>query len=356
MMPDYRAGNPYQNLLSKALAAQSVDVVFPFGYRRGLPIFRATCDNRPIDVLHLHWTEPYTRSSNWIGLIVRWIKLLVDLSLVRIAGVRIVWTLHNLLPHECKYPRLEKFFRRMLARNVSQVLVHGERSRTDAVAIFGCRPERVAVAPHGHYRSAYAAVTPESRSARRSGLPESHREILFFGMLRRYKGLERLLRVWRILAPPNASLRIVGPCPEHDYELELRGLADMTPGVVLEAGFVEDADVSSVFAGTDLVVLPFEQVQTSGSVILAMSFAKPVIAPRLGEIPETLGVADCLLYEPGSDDALAGAIRHGLSADLANLRGHCQTACDHLDWEKPAARTAAAYRSAMGLDACLPKN
>ena len=194
MMPDYRRDNPYQSLLAASLSGLGIDVLFPVGYRRGLPFWRATRDNRPIDVLHLHWTEPYTRNGHWPSLIFRWSKLLVDLAIVRISGVRVVWTLHNLEPHECRCPRLERFFRRRLAGRVSRLLVHGDESRIAGEMALGCPPEKMTVTLHGNYRTVYPVATPEMRREGRSGLASDHRVFLFFGMMRPYKGLERLLR------------------------------------------------------------------------------------------------------------------------------------------------------------------
>ena len=346
MMPDYRSGNPYQQLLGSALAPAGVEVVFPVGYRRGLPILRAVRDNAPIDLLHLHWTEAYTQGVSWFGCCIYWWKLLADLWLVRQFGVPIVWTLHNLLPHECRWPGVERYFRRRLARGVSQVIVHGRQSRDDAIGVLDCRPDRVTVAPHGHYRDVYPAATAAMRRESRDGLGEGHRIFLFFGFMRPYKGLERLLRVWGRLNAANASLWLVGPCLDAAYESGLRNEAEKTRGVRIECGFVEPEKVSRVFAGADIVVLPFERVQTSGSAILALSFAKPVIAPRLGEVPETLGVATDLLFEPGSDEALSAAIERGLQADLAELTTKSVQACQRLEWEPIGRLTADVYHTA----------
>jgi glycosyltransferase involved in cell wall biosynthesis len=346
MMPDYRQDNPYQSLLAESLAACGVDVAFPVGYRRGLPLYRGIRDNRPIEVLHLHWTEAYTRDGHWLNQVGRWAKLLLDLSFVQLSGVKVVWTLHNLVPHECRFPRLERFFRRRLVRRVSHVLVHGEQSRRAVTQELRCPSDKTTIAPHGNYRSIYPTATPEMRREGRIGLADDHRVFLFFGMVRPYKGLERLLRVWRKLQPSRATLRIVGPCLDPIYEALLRSLVGQTPGATFSCGFVQTEQVSRVFAAADLAVLPFENVQTSGSAILALTFGKPVIAPSLGEIPEALDPATDLLYEPGSDTSLEQAIRRGLEGDLADFGRKSATACERLGWERSAERTTACYRQA----------
>ena len=344
MMPDYRKDNPYQSLLAKALAVEGVDTVFPVGYRRAFPIYRAVCDNWPIDVLHLHWSEPYALGKNRFSRTWLWMKLLLDLWLVRMAGVRVVWTLHNLLPHECSYPKHEKFFRRRLVQGVSHVIVHGKKSHVDAISILRCPAEKISVIPHGNYCDVYPEATSDIRRQSREGLPDGHRVFLFFGFMRPYKGLERLLRVWNALKPKNASLWLAGPCHDEVYAAALRSEAGKAEGIRVEIEFVNPERVSQLFAGADLVVLPFESVQTSGSVILALSYGKPVIAPRIGEISETLGDASELLYEPNTDRELRDVILRGLSDDLSALVEKSRQACQRLDWTPIGARTAEVYR------------
>src|SRR5262249_8940792 len=285
-------------------------------------------------------------AATFAGQLVYWIKLLTDLCLVRLTGVPIVCTLHNLLPHECRFPRLEYFFRRQLVRLVACVLAHGRQSREDAICVLGVPAAKVVVVRHGHFRDLYPPATPELRRASRGGLADEHRVFLFFGMMRPYKGLERLLRVWRDLTPHNASLWLVGPCPDPNYETQLRSMAHDVRGVRLDCRFVAHENIPAVFAGADLVVLPFERVQTSGSAILALTFGRPVIAPRLGEVPETLGSAGDLLFDGGSDDALRKAISAALDVELPDLAARSSMACDRLDWGPIGRQTAAAYAAA----------
>ena len=199
MMPDYRTDNPYQDLLSRGLEAEGCRVVFPKGYRRVFPLSRAVHGGRGVDILHLHWTGPYLKGRGRPMFAVYAAKFLADLALVRRAGCRIVWTLHNLLPHEARFRRLELFLRRGICRIASAVIVHGACGRDEAVAALRCPAEKIAVVPHGHYRAAYGPAMEAAEARRRLGLPLNARVLLFFGFLRPYKGLESLIAAWRKL-------------------------------------------------------------------------------------------------------------------------------------------------------------
>ena len=92
-------------------------------------------------------------------------------------------------------------------------------------------------------------------------------------------------------------------------------------------------------------MLPFERVLTSGSLILAMSYGKPIIAPRIGSIPDTLGEADCLLYSFKDKRGLLYAIKDSNQFDLDTLGRLVRKSCDRLKWGEIAQQTVLVYRN-----------
>jgi glycosyltransferase involved in cell wall biosynthesis len=347
MLPDYRNENPYQDLLAHGLEAEGCRVTFPQRYRRVFPLYLAARDEKGVEILHLHWTSRFLSGRSLPGFSVRLAKFLAELAAVRMAGCRIVWTLHNLLPHDAQYRRLEMFARRGLCRMASAVIVHGRAGQADAVRTLGCPADRVFVIPHGHYRGAYGPLQPSADARRRLGLSGQARVILFFGFLRPYKGLELLLSAWRKLNVRDAILLLAGESLIPGYTAELARLIQATPGVRHLDRFAPPDEVAVLFSAADAVVLPFRAVQTSGSVLLAMSYGRPVIAPRLGELPETLGDAADLLFTPGDEDDLRRQLSRALTLDLTDLARRTGIACDRLDWGPIAAATAEVYRRAL---------
>jgi glycosyltransferase involved in cell wall biosynthesis len=93
-------------------------------------------------------------------------------------------------------------------------------------------------------------------------------------------------------------------------------------------------------------VLPFRDILTSGSAILALSHGRPVIAPALGCLPETLPADATILYDPTAPDALANAIEAAVAGDLAAMGSRARAFADTLDWKPIAAATADLYRGA----------
>ncbi len=100
------------------------------------------------------------------------------------------------------------------------------------------------------------------------------------------------------------------------------------------------------FGAADVAVTPFRRITTSGSVVLAMSYGLPVIAPGVEAIREVLGDAADLLYEPG-EEGLAAALTRAMTDQLDSLRGKTISVCDRLDWSLIAHQTAITYRGAV---------
>jgi beta-1,4-mannosyltransferase len=118
----------------------------------------------------------------------------------------------------------------------------------------------------------------------------------------------RLVEAFQRVAPPSAVLLIAGSplnrLALQEIEREIR-----SPAVRLHGSFVPEEDVQIYMNAADAVVLPYHDVLTSGAVILAMSFGKACIAPRLGCLPDVLDETGAVLYDSGSPNGLANALR-----------------------------------------------
>ena len=117
-------------------------------------------------------------------------------------------------------------------------------------------------------------------------------------------------------------------------------------GVVWHNRRISSDEIPAYLAAADVVALPFERIQMSGSVMLAMTFGKPVIAPRLGDLPEMLAGADDLMYPAGDSRALADRLNQTLGYGFIGPGSSHREAARQFDWMPIAAQTAAAYRGA----------
>lgn len=283
MMGDGRSVNPYQQLLANELSRLSTTVEFPSGYSRIFPISRASFAKQKVDILHLHWPNMFLRSEKTFGRFVYGLKLLLDLQIVTWSDIPIVWTLHNLISHDTRMPGFELWLARKIAGVSKAVIVHSQSAATDAIKQLGLNSQKVIVTPHGGYSSFYGSKISKSEARELLSLPEDARIILFFGLIRPYKNVPKLLRIWPRIRErvPNALLLVAGEAPDQFYKDKLRLMAKGQQGVQLNLFRVPDDKVAPLFSSVDALALPFEQSLTSGTVALANSMAVRLVVPRL---------------------------------------------------------------------------
>ena len=348
MMPDYRIDNPYQTLLTKALHAEEVEVHFPWGYHRVLPIFRAIRNQKKrIDILHLHWVNPYIKGNNssikWIYAI----KFLLDIFAVRLSGVRVVWTVHNLISHDSKFSKIELWVRQRLSKIVDRLIVHNYSSLKSITQLYQFDVSKATVISIGNYRDVYAAPVKSIEARKILGLPTEGYIYLWQGILRPYKGVETLIEAWanhtKLLT--DHTLIIAGKPQDEAYGQYIESMAAQVERVHCELKFIEDEKIHLFYSAATVVVLPFKQILTSSSLVLAMSYAKPIIAPRIGGISETIGEANWLLYDPEDEQGLWHAIKDSTQVDLDVLGQLVSKMCDRLDWNAIAKKTFQIYQN-----------
>jgi glycosyltransferase involved in cell wall biosynthesis len=169
------------------------------------------------------------------------------------------------------------------------------------------RPRRVLPhGPHDHYQAG-REVAP------RRDAPPGVCNILFFGVIRPFKGLEDLVRAFELLCDRDSSaywLTVVGETWEGwTLPAELIARSRWRERVTFVNRYVHDDEVAPLFAGADVVALPYRRSAISGPVHVAMGFGKPLVVTPVGGLAESVeGYAGAVFTEPGDVDDLVRAI------------------------------------------------
>ncbi|HEY8338871.1 MAG TPA: glycosyltransferase family 4 protein [Egibacteraceae bacterium] len=235
-----------------------------------------------------------------------YLAILAGLRLTRGPRPRTVALCHNVLPHETR--RGDRTLVRALLRAVDGLLVHSQ-AQADLARTLTARPVRIAELPFG------LEVVPPPRDGR------PHRRLLFFGIVRPYKGLEDLLRA--LSAVPDVQLVVAGEFWQGQAETE-QLIAELGIGdrVELRPRYVPAEELEELFAQVDAVVLPYRHATGTQNVGMAFAHGLPVVATDAGTLGEQIrdGV-DGLVVPAGDVDALAAALRRLYEQDglLATL-------------------------------------
>jgi glycosyltransferase involved in cell wall biosynthesis len=242
----------------------------------------------------------------------------------------LVLTAHDVLPRE---PRPgQRAAQRRLYERVDAVVVHSEHGARRLRAL-GVPPERVHVIPHGaftHLSELPAGELP---------LPDTERPVvLFFGLLREYKGIDVLLEAWRGI--DDAELWIVG-MPR--MKLDPPAL----PGVRFLPRYVSDEELAALFRRADLVALPYREIDQSGVLFVALAFGKTLLLSDAGGFPEvsaaqTVPAGDAAALHDALVALLGDPERRNVMAQAA-----LQAAATTYSWDAIARQTLALYEALL---------
>jgi len=189
------------------------------------------------------------------------------------------------------------------------------------------------VVPHGHYIGAYPHDIDETTARARLGLDADARVFLCFGQVRAYKGIPELLAAFRALRRSDVRLVIAGKPVDRAVADMVAAAAARDSRIVAHLAHVDDAEVQHYFEAADWVVLPYRDVLTSGSALLALSFERPVVAPRRGCLAELERSDGVLGYEPDAPNALALALAEAAHTDARAWRPRARAAARRFDWD-----------------------
>lgn len=334
--------NPYNSLLYRQLTDLGVAVT-------ECSIDRLIRER--YDVWHLHWPESILNRPWWQS------RLLLDtfgglLRLARHRGTRIVWTVHNLRAHERLHPRLEARLWRELTAHLDGYIALSEGGRRAVLAAHPALAERPGfVIPHGHYRGAYPDTVSRAAARQALALPAGARTVLWLGQIRPYKNLTGLIDAFRLLPASDLRLLVAGRPVSRDLARQVRALAADDWRVRLHLNFVPPEEMQLYLRAADLVVLPYREILNSGSAILALSFARPILVPvrgALAELSREVGPGWVRTYH---GDLAPAHLSAALDWALAAPRDAPQL-FQQLSWERIARQTLAAYQ-ATGIRAAV---
>jgi beta-1,4-mannosyltransferase len=329
-----QTANPHAALLAGELIAVGVDVSDWTPVRAVL---------RPGRLWHLHHPETVLYRRNVAGAAFETLAFLGLLWLARLRGVRVVWTIHDLGSNDSLHPWLEARFWKAFIPGVDAVICLSERSRTMALARYPALVGRPAhIVPHGHYRDAYPHTLPRTEARRRLGLPPETTVVLHFGLMRPYKNVPHLIQTFRAMPGRDAVLLVVGRPFDAAIASEVRAAADGASDVRLDLRWIPPEDVQLFFAASDLVVLPYRRILNSGAVMLALTFACPVLVPDLGSMRDqqaAFGTDWIRLY---AGDLTAGELAG--ASDWARTTRRRAVDLGGLDWRALALKTRNVYQ------------
>jgi glycosyltransferase involved in cell wall biosynthesis len=267
-------------------------------------------------------------------------------------GARAVVTAHDLVPKNSS--RLGALASGLLQRAADRIVVHGETLARELAQRVPAAAARVRVVPHGE-----STFVLEPARAETDGDPDVRPgaavdggtpTILFFGYLHEEKGLPDLIEALPLVAARIPAVRLViAGQPELDVEplKDQAARLQVADRIEWRLRYVDAAAIGGLFEPAQVVVLPYRRASQSGVVFLAGAFARPLVATRVGALPEVVDDGRTgRLVTPGAPRELAAALSELLSDPLRARkmgREHARRCRSVGSWSAIAERTRALY-------------
>lgn len=303
----YYPNNPWQ------------DIMYADARRRGVEVVElASLDEDWFEqggapaVLHVNWTAALSQRAPDILASAAAVRSAIErFEEWRAHGARIIWTVHNVLPHELAYLLPELELCRWLADNADAVMIMNERTGTLVQPWYRLRDDVIHRIPHPSYVGRYPGPTDRMEARRAIGIDDDALAALILGTLRPYKGLDETIFAMPAILRQEPSFRLLVAGERGPGLTEtLAAALTTTNGVTARIGYLDAEDVSTWCAAADVMLLPYRTGLNSGVAFLAATFGLPVLATPSDMSEELAGSDWVRVIEGGAalaDGIVAGA-------------------------------------------------
>lgn len=241
---------------------------------------------------------------------------------------RVICQIDNVEPHE--HHIVDRPFNRYFLGAVDGFVymseqVHGElKAYTSAPMLFS---------PHPMFEN-FGEAVDRGEACRRLGLDPDIRYMLFFGLIRDYKGLDLLLRAWASARPEGYRLIVAGEFyASHEKYVSLIDESGLRDEVALHDRFIPDEEVRYYFSAADCLVLPYRSATQSGVTQIAYNFSLPMIVTDVGGLPEIVPDGRTGLVCAPTAEGIADALRRIREGDtLRRLRDNFAEERKRFSW------------------------
>ncbi|WP_444908837.1 glycosyltransferase [Microbulbifer sp. TRSA005] len=296
--------NQYQALLYSAHTEYNVSL---------LPIHKLDlCGEIPWPgkvICHFHWLHDKTKYAKTEDdankAVVYWEKLI---RRIKDNGHKIVWTVHNVMPHETVWIDQDKKIHQLVADAADSVHIMASDSVKQTSHYYSLNEKKTFLVPHPSYEGAQPDTVSRDQARNQLGITGGDFVFLCFGAIMEYKGYDRLMesyefvrkrskiKTWLIIAGLPTDGRLVG---------EIKHWASEKDDVILDMTPVPNDKLQIYFRSADLAVCPYYRTMNSGAAMMAITFNTPVLGPNSGGFQDLKQWGFCVTFDNCVDDSLA---------------------------------------------------
>lgn len=218
------------------------------------------------------------------------VLVLFDFLLTKLLMMKVVYTIHDVISFEDE--KSEKIISNLIYNNADKILTHNSFSKDILIKIHNKISTEIDIVPHGNYLPFLSIKKDKIKSRDRLGIPKEKTILLFFGIIKKVKGLEVLLNSLNdvISANKDVILVIAGRVWKNDFKIYQKIIDDknLSDYCIIHNKFIPHEDVDYYYSSADLVVLPYKRIYQSGVLLMSMSYEKAVLVSDLPPLKEVI--------------------------------------------------------------------
>lgn len=333
MAPD---DNSYVNHLAANLRDRGCDVVSVHLYWQKSVV---------VDLARIFWLAVFKRYRilhiHWIYLFPTLRRMKLEYAFFRLVGLKLVWTIHNILPHRKGIQDRERA--RWFFQRVDRKIIHYRSNIKDLVEKLDVEPaEDLHVIPHASF-TIFQNRMSRHDAREKLRIEAGVRVILCFGQIRPNRGYEYFLDALKLLGANYVGI-IVGEPADSELSDRIRAKAEELPNLMLDLRFIDDDEIQVYLNACDVVTLPYTEITTSGVAMLAFAFSRPVVATSIGCLPEVVEDNMGILIKPHDTSALVSAVKEIFEQDPDEMGRYAHDVAESkYSWESVLDRTLNVY-------------
>lgn len=279
------------------------------------------------------------------------ILVLFNLLLVKLVKGKVVLTIHDVTSFADR--NRSSFIANLIYKLTDAVLTHNEFSKEEFIKFTSISKNDIHIVPHGNYTQFLNIRKDKTQSRAKLDLPQDKTILLFFGMIKKVKGLEVLLKSMRKIIDknPDVVLLIAGKPWENNFSIYQKIIDEnnLSGNVILHTKFINHEDVEHYYCSSDLVVLPYKKIYQSGVLMMTLSYERPALVSDLPPLIEVItdnenGFLFASENEEDLTDRIIKIISDKENLEKVRLKG-IETVNTKYGWDEIGRLTKKAYQT-----------
>ena len=281
------------------------------------------------------------------------ILVLFDFILTKTLRMKVVYTIHDVVSFENK--KSNNSWSNWIFKKSDKILIHNSFSKKIFDNYYTASKHSVDIIPHGNYIPFLNVQSKKNKSRDRLLIPNDRTVLLFFGMIKKVKGLELLLEALKdvVQKNPDVLLLIGGRIWENDFSTyqQIIDKYNLSEFCLIHNKFIPHEDVEHYYSSSDIVVLPYKRIYQSGVLMMSLSYEKAVLVSDLEPLTELVKDNDTGFVFKSEDSYSLSTKLNIILSDKDNLekirkRG-LELVKTKYDWLEIGKKTKKSYESIL---------